>query len=95
MAKYEYWITPEGCVSFGRDTPVVVEVRAKFVFFKTLRMVSRLMGVSNSTRDFSSRRRSVHLECPSGAGPQAIWINFASVRPSALRRAAAELGLIL
>ena len=37
----------------------------------------------------------VQRECPSGTGPQAIWIIRVSVRPSILRSAALELGLIL
>ena len=78
-----------------RDTPVVVSVGLEFIFLSTLRMVSLLIGISSSTRDFSSSSFSVHLEWPSGTGPQAICISFASVRPSALRRAAAEFGLIL
>lgn len=78
-----------------RDTPVVVSVRLEFVFLSTLRLVSLLMGVSSSTRDFSSSSFRVHLEWPSGAGPQAICMSFASARPSALRRDAAEFGLIL
>ena len=78
-----------------RDTPVVVSVRLEFVFLRTLRIVSLLMGVSSSTRGFSSNSFSVHLEWPSGAGPQAICISFASAHPSALRRDAAEFGLIL
>lgn len=62
----------EFCIFFWRDTPVVIAVRSKFIFFNTLRMVSLLTGVSSSIRAFSSRSRMVHLECPSGAGPQAI-----------------------
>ena len=80
-------------VFFCRDTPVVVFVRLEFIFLSTLRMVSLLMGVSSSTRDFSSSSFSIHLEWPSGAGPQAICISFASTRPSALRKAVAEFGL--
>ena len=52
------------CIFFWWDTPVIVVVRSKFVFFKTLRMVSLLTGVSISTRHLSSKSRSVHLECP-------------------------------
>lgn len=82
-------------VFLWRNTPVVISVGPEFIFLSTLRIVSLLMGVSSSTRDFSSSSFSVHLEWPSGAGPQAICISFASARPSALRRAAAEFGLIL
>ena len=52
------------CIFFWWDTPVIVVVRSKFVFFKTLRMVSLLTGVSISTQHLSSKSRSVHLECP-------------------------------
>lgn len=62
----------EFCIFFWRDAPVVIAVRSKFIFFNTLRMVSLLTGVSSSIRACSSRSRMVHLECPSGAGPQAI-----------------------
>ena len=62
----------EFCILFWRDAPIVIEVRSKFIFFNTLRIVSLLTGVSSSIRAFSSRSRIVHLECPSGAGPQAI-----------------------
>ena len=62
----------EFCILFWRDAPIVIEVRSKFIFFNTLRIVSLLTGVSSSIRAFSSRSRSVLRECPSGAGPQAI-----------------------
>lgn len=62
----------EFCIFFWRDAPVVTAVRSKFIFFNTLRIVSLLTGVSSSIRAFSSRSRMAHLECPSGAGPQAI-----------------------
>ena len=61
------------------------------MFFKALLIVSLLTGTSNSTLAFSSSRRSAHLECPSGTGPQAISISLASARPSTLRFALSEL----
>lgn len=52
------------------------------------------LGYTSSHSDDSSRRMA-HLLCPSRAGPQAISINLASVRPSTLRRALSELMLRL
>ena len=63
---------------YWRDTPVVLMMRSKFVFFKALRIASLLTGVSIRTLDFSSRSRSVHRLCPSGTGPQASAIIIAS-----------------
>jgi len=56
-------------------------------------MASLLTGVSNSTLAFSSNSFRVHLQCPSGTGPQAISISFASALPSTFRLALSELTL--
>lgn len=80
---------------FCGDAPVVVFVRSKFVFFRTLRIASLLMGVSRMTLDSFSSKRIVHLECSSGTGPQASSISRASVRPSTLRLALSELRFLL
>ena len=64
-------------------------------FFKALRIASLLTGVSRMTLDSFSSKRIVHLECPSGTGPQASSISRASVRPSTLRLALSELMLLL
>lgn len=70
-------------------------MRSKFVFFKVLRIASRLTGVSRMILDFSSSSRMVHLECPSGTGPQASSMIRASARPSSTRLALSELTLRL
>ena len=56
-------------------------------------MVSRLTGVSSNTLMRSSRSLTVHRECPSGAGSQAVAIIMASALPSTLRRAWSEFML--
>lgn len=68
-------------------------MRSKFVFFSALPMASLLTGVSSSILAFSARSRSVHLACPSGAGPQAISMMRASALPSNLRHALSEFTL--
>ena len=88
-ARYEFR------VFFDWDAPVFVFVRSKFVFFKALRIASLLTGVSRITLDSSSNKRIVHLECPSGAGPQASSISLASARPSTLRLALSEFIFLL
>ena len=82
-------------VFFCRDTPVVVFVRSKFVFFNAFLIASLLTGVSRMTFDSFSSRRIVHRECPSGTGPQASSISRASTRPSTLRLALSEFMLLL
>lgn len=79
----------------GRDAPVGIFVRSKFIFFSARRIASFPIGTSSSTRAFSSNSLKVQRECPSGTRPQAIWMMHASLRPSSLRRAALELGLML
>ena len=69
-------------------------MRSKFVFFKALRIASRLTGVSRTILDLSSSNRMVHLECPSGTEPQASSIMRASARPSSTRLALSELTLL-
>ena len=64
-------------------------------FFNVRRMVSWLMGSSRMTLAFSSRSRKVQRARPSGTGPQARAICWASARPSTLRRASSELTLRL
>ena len=61
-------------IFFGRDAPVGILVRSKFIFFSARRIASFPIGTSSSTRAFTSNSRRVQRECPSGAGPQAIWI---------------------
>ena len=58
------------------------EVKARF--FRARRIASRLTGISISTFALSSRSLSVHLLWPSGTGPQAISMIFASAHPSNL-----------
>ena len=58
-------------VFFRWDAPVLVSVRPDFVFFRTLAMASFPTGSSSTTLDLSASSLSVHLPCPSGAGPQA------------------------
>ena len=82
-------------VFFFGETPVVVSVRPQFVFFNVRRMVSWLTGSSRMTLAFSSRSLKVQRACPSGTGPQARAISWASARPSTLRRALSELTLRL
>ena len=64
-------------------------------FFKVLRMASRLTGVSRMILDFSSGNRSIHLEWPSGTGPQVSSMIRASARPSSIRPALSEFTLHL
>ena len=64
-------------------------------FFNALRIASRLTGVSRTIFDFSSSSRMIHLECPSGTGPQASSMIRASARPSSTRLALSELTLRL
>lgn len=64
-------------------------------FFKERRIASLLMGSSNSIFKWSSRRRIVQRAWPSGTGPQATSMIFASVLPSILRRALSELMFLL
>ena len=66
-----------------------VEVR----FFNVRLIVSRLTGVSSTMRAFSSKSRIVHRLWPSGTGPQAISMIFASVLPSTFQRALSEFTL--
>lgn len=80
----------ECCVFFWRDAPVLFFVRSQFVF-RVLPIASLPTGMASSTFACSSKRRNVHLERPSGAGPQAISISCASARPSTFRRALSEL----
>lgn len=80
---------------FLGEAPAVVPVRPQFVFFNVRRMVSWLMGSSRMTLAFSSRSRKVQRARPSGTGPQAKAICWASARPSTLRRASSELTLRL
>ena len=69
-----------------------VEVR----FFKTLRMVSLLTGVSISARHPPPPKVGVHLECPlRHRGCRQSESDALQPRPSALRNAALEFGLIL
>ena len=82
-------------VFFCGDAPVVVFVRSKFVFFKALRIASRLTGVSRTIFAFSSRSRMVHLECPSGTGPQASSMIRASARPSTYVSSSSLTGTII
>lgn len=77
-------------VFLWRDTPVVISVGLEFIFLSTLRIVSLLMGVSSSTRDFSSSSFSVHLEWPSGAtGSSPLFLRESTTVPTvyALARA--------
>lgn len=74
-ASYEFG------VFFRWDAPVVVLVGADFVF-KILATVDLQTGFSSTTLVASAIMRTVHFACPSGTGPQAISINWASARPS-------------
>ena len=62
-------------------------------FFRVLRRVSLLTGVSSSTFIWPSSNLTVHRACPSGAGPQTVAIIMASALPSTLRRAWSEFTL--
>ena len=64
-------------------------------FLKTLWITSRLTGVSRIILDFSSSNCIVHLEWPSGTGPQANSMIRASARPLSTRLALSELTLCL
>ena len=81
------------CIFFFRDAPVTVFVRSEPVFFNALPMAFLPTGTSSSILAFSSKRRSVHLAWPSGTGPQAISMMWASALPSSFRRALSEFAL--
>jgi hypothetical protein len=65
------------------------------LFFSARPMVFLLTGTSSSILACRSRSLSVHLECPSGTGPHAIWRIIASILPSILRFALSELAFLL
>ena len=64
-------------------------------FFKARPIAVRLTGSSRTTRHSSSKRRRVQRARPSGAGPQAICIMRASVRPSTFVLEVSEFGFRL
>src|SRR6516165_8545142 len=70
-------------------------MRLESVFLSVRPMVLSLArSTICSSTTLSSSRRRVHLACPSGAGPQASAISFASAAPSKIR-GRAEFGLYL
>jgi hypothetical protein len=83
--QYVFHRTHERCVLFGRDAPLVFQVRRKFIFFRVRRTLSRAMVSTNSRLTSSSAIiRSVQSGSPFGVFEQAILMICASTRPSIL-----------
>ena len=66
----------ERAILLGRDNPLLLAVRLKFVFFKTRPIVLSLAASTIlSSTTFSSNSRNVHRTCPAGADEQASAIS--------------------
>src|SRR5258707_12166238 len=85
----------KGRAGVGRNDPLLLQMRLENVFLRVRPMVLSLArSTMCSSTTLSSSRRRLHLACPSGAGPHASVINFASATPSKIR-GRAEFALYL
>lgn len=73
----------KSCAPCGRDFPVLVEMRLKFIFFKTRCTVMwETVSANLSSTALSASNLTVHRRCPDGASEHARAINLASNAPS-------------
>jgi hypothetical protein len=93
--QHVFHVGHKGRTGLGRNDPLLLQMRLESVFLRVRPMVLSLArSTMCSSTTFSSSRRRLHLACPSGAGPHASVINFASATPSKIR-GRAEFGLYL
>src|ERR1700681_4464878 len=93
--QHVFHVGDKGRAGVGRNDPLLLQMRLENVFLRVRPMVLSLArSTMCSSTTLSSSRRRVHLACPSGAGPHASAINFASATPSKIR-GRAEFGLYL
>src|SRR6202011_5945779 len=93
--QHVFHVGDKGCAGVGRNDPLLLQMRLESVFFRVRPIVLSLArSTMCSSTTLSSSRRRLHLACPSGAGPHASVINFASATPSKIR-GRAEFGLYL
>src|SRR5712675_1042173 len=92
--QHVFHVGHKGRTGVGRNDPLL-QMRLENVFLRVRPMVLSLArSTMCSSTTFSSSRRRLHLACPSGAGPHASVINFASATPSKIR-GRAEFALYL